>query len=66
MQSLIVIIIIKQKGNPRKTKKLELRTKLQSNNDRQTTTGEQRYKYTDKQAKQGNKGAWLIRNTWGD
>jgi len=33
------------------------------NNDRQTKTGEQRYKYTEKQAKQGNKGVWLIRNT---
>jgi len=29
------------------------------------TTETQGFKYTDK-AKQDNKGAWLIRNTWGD
>jgi len=30
------------------------------------TTQAQRFKYTDKQAKQDNKGVGLIRNTWRD
>jgi len=32
----------------------------------QPTTEAQRFKYTDKQAKQNNKGVGLIRNSWRD
>jgi len=42
------------------------RNSITLNNDRHPTTEAQRFKYTDKQAKQGNKGEWQIRNTWGN
>ena len=39
-------------------------TTATANNDRHPTTEAQRFKYTGKQAKQDNKGVWLIINTW--
>jgi len=56
MQALL--IITKQTGNPGKKQEQELRNRKHFNNDHHPKTEAQRFKYTDKQAKQGNKGAW--------
>jgi len=66
MQSLILIIKIKQKGNPRKTKKLRNRNSEQSYIQTTTDTQQLKHRGLNTQTNKLYKEAWLIRNTWGN